>query len=250
MMGKYEPRLERKVAFVTGAAQGIGRAIVDAFAAQGARVIAADINSNKLAELASPPAIEVCALDVTDDGALRAVAQRHPEVNVIVNCVGYVASGSIITASREDLDRSYRLNVASVFSVTQAFLPAMLNRKHGTVINIASVVSTVKSAVDRCAYAASKGAVIAMTKSIALDLISHGIRCNSISPGTVHTPSLDERLAASPDPAAAMRQFVGRQPLGRLGTASEIAAVAVLLASEEAGFMTGSNVVIDGGFSL
>lgn len=243
-------RLDGKVALVTGAAQGIGRAIVEAYAAEGARVIAADINSAKLHQLPEHPAVEVCTLDVTDEAAIQAAAHRHREVNVLVNCAGYVATGSVLTASREDLECSYRLNVGSVFSMTQAFLPAMLERKSGSIINIASVVSTIKAAPNRCAYAASKGAVIALTKSIALDLIKRGIRCNSISPGTVHTPSLDERLAALPDPGEAMRQFVNRQPLGRLGRASEIAAAAVLLASEEACFMTGSNLVIDGGFSL
>lgn len=243
-------RLHGKIALVTGAAQGIGRAIVEAFAAEGARVIASDINAPGLHELPPHAAIEICTLDVMDDAAIRTVADRHREVNVLVNCAGYVAAGSILTASREELEHSYRLNVGSIFSMTQAFLPAMLERKNGCIINIASVVSTVKAAPDRCAYAASKGAVIALTKSIALDLIKQGIRCNSISPGTVHTPSLDERMAAFSNGEEAMQQFIDRQPLGRLGRASEIAAVAVLLASSEADFMTGSDLVIDGGFSL
>lgn len=244
------PRLRGEVAFVTGGAQGIGRAIVEAFVVQGARVIASDINRDKLSALPNSPLIDVYPLDVTDEHAVQIAAQQHPEVSILVNCAGYVATGSILTATRDDFDRSYRINTASVFSMTRAFLPPMLERKQGTIINIASVVSTVKAAANRCAYAASKGAVIALTKSIALDLIKHGIRCNSISPGTVHTPSLDDRMAALPDSDGAMRQFVARQPLGRLGTSNEIAAVAVLLASDEAAFMTGSNVVIDGGFSL
>jgi 2-keto-3-deoxy-L-fuconate dehydrogenase len=223
---------------------------VEAFAAEGARVIASDINTSGLLELLPHAAIEICTLDVTDDVAIRAVAHRHREVNVLVNCAGYVAAGSILTTSCEELEHSYRLNVGSVFSVTQAFLPAMLERKNGCIINIASVVSTIKAAPDRCVYAASKGAVIALTKSIALDLIKQGIRCNSISPGTVHTPSLDERMAAFSNGKEAMQQFIDRQPLGRLGRAAEIAAVAVLLASNEADFMTGSDLVIDGGFSL
>ncbi len=243
-------RLDGKVALVTGAARGIGRAIVDAFAAEGAWVIATDLDGAALDELPKHPALQTHALDVTDVSAIRAVASRHREVEVLVNCAGYVATGSILTASREDLERCHRINVGSVFSLTQAFLPAMLERRSGSIINIASVVSTVKAAADRCAYAASKGAVIALTKSIALDVIKYGIRCNSISPGTVLTPSLEDRLAARPDPEEAMRQFVSRQPLGRLGRAAEIAAVAVLLASDEAAFMTGSNVVVDGGFSL
>ncbi|MEP7242952.1 MAG: SDR family oxidoreductase [Gammaproteobacteria bacterium] len=243
-------RLTGKVALVTGAAQGIGRAIVAAFIAEGTRVIAADINRDRLQELSQLPGIEPCVLDVTDGPMILEAAKRHGDVNVLVNCAGFVASGSILTATREDLDRCYRLNVGSVFSVSQAFLPAMIDRRDGAIVNIASVVSTVKAAKDRCAYAASKGAVIALTKSMALDLIGYGVRCNAISPGTVHTPSLDERMAAQPDPDEAMRQFVARQPLGRLGQVEEIAAVAVLMASAEAQFMTGSNVVIDGGFSL
>jgi 2-keto-3-deoxy-L-fuconate dehydrogenase len=243
-------RLEAKVALVTGAAQGIGRAIVDSFAAEGARVIAADINLDKLRELPKHTAIEACRLDITDEIAIRAAAQRYRDVNVLVNCAGYVAAGSVLTASKEDLDHCYRLNVGSVFSMAQAFLPAMLERKKGSIINIASVVSTVKAANDRCPYAASKGAVIALTKSIALDFIREGIRCNAISPGTVHTPSLDERMATQAEPEQALRQFMGRQPMGRLGEAREIAALAVLLASDEALFMTGTNIVIDGGFSL
>jgi len=244
------PRLSGKTAVVTGAAQGICRAIVEAFAAEGATVIATDINRKKLQELPKQSAIEIHTLDITDPLAVQSVAHRYRETSVLVNCAGYVAIGSILTASRADLDLSYRLNVGAVFSMTQAFLPAMLERQSGSIVNIASVVSSIKAAPDRCAYATSKGAVIALTKSIALDLIKQGIRCNSISPGTVHTPSLDERMSTFLDPNEAMQEFVDRQPLGRLGRAEEIAAAAVLLASDEAPFMTGSNIVIDGGFSL
>jgi len=243
-------RLDGKIALVTGAAQGIGRAILDAFVSEGAHVIATDVNREKLESLDKLPGVGIYPLDVTDEAAIEAAAHRYPTVNVLVNCAGHVVTGSIFTASRDDLDRAYRVNVASIFSMSKAFLPAMLERRNGSIINIASVVSTVKSAADRCAYAASKGAVIALTKAVALDVIQHGIRCNCISPGTVHTPSLDARVAAQPDPTAAMRQFVSRQPMGRLAGAAEIAAVAVLLASDEATFMTGSNIVIDGGFSL
>jgi 2-keto-3-deoxy-L-fuconate dehydrogenase len=243
-------RLTGKVALVTGAAQGIGRAIVEAFAAQGARVIATDLQQKKLQELSEWPRVEHYLLDVTDESAIRAAAQRFQDVNVLVNCAGTVASGSILTASRDELLRAYEINVGSVFSMSQAFLPAMVGRRAGVIINIASVVSTVKAAADRCVYAASKGAVIALTKSVAFDVIQFGIRCNSISPGTVHTPSLEQRFAAHSDPEEARRLFIKRQPMGRLGRAAEIAAVAILLGSDEAAFMTGSNVVIDGGFSL
>jgi 2-keto-3-deoxy-L-fuconate dehydrogenase len=243
-------RLHGRLALVTGAAQGIGSAIADAFLAEDAEVIAADINLAKLEQSPGRPRMQLERLDVTDESAVRDIAERHRDVDVLVNCAGHVATGSILTASRADMERSYQVNVIAVFSMIRAFLPAMLARGRGSIINIGSVVSTVKSAADRCAYAASKGAVIALTKSVALDLIRCGIRCNVISPGTVHTPSLGDRVAAMPDPDDALRQFIARQPLGRLGRASEVAAVAVLLASDEAAFMTGSNVVIDGGFSL
>ena len=243
-------RLSGKVALVTGAAQGIGRAVAEVFVDEGARVIATDINFEKLQQLPKHSALEIQTLDVTDELAVQVIAQRHREVEVLVNCAGWVVAGSILNATREDFDRCYRLNVASIFSMTRTFLPGMLERKSGVIINVASVVSTVKAAADRCAYAASKGAVIALTRSIALDLVGHGIRCNAISPGTIDTPSLQERMAVDPDPEQARRQFLARQPMGRLGEAREIAAVAVLLASDEAAFMTGSNLVIDGGFSL
>jgi len=243
-------RLEGKVALITGAGQGIGRAIAEAFSAEGARVVATDIDTAKGGAPSETQFFTTEQLDVTDESAVSAIALRYRNINVLVNCVGYVASGSILTASRADFDRSYQVNVASMFAVTQACLPAMLERNDGSIINVASVVSTIKAASERCAYAMSKGAVLALTKAIACDLIKTGIRCNSISPGTVDTPSLAQRLAAHPDPAAAKAQFIARQPLGRLGRTQEIAAVAVLLASDEAKFMTGSNIVIDGGFSL
>ncbi len=243
-------RLQGKFALVTGAAQGIGRAIAEAFVAQGARVVACDINAGKLAELPDSAALERMELDVTDEAAIDRAAARLSADNVLVNCAGYVATGSILTASRKDLDRCHVMNVGSVFSMTKAFVPSMIEHGGGSIINIASVVSTVKTATERCAYATSKGAVIALTRSVALDLINQGVRCNCISPGTVHTPSLDDRMAAFADPEDAMRRFVARQPLQRLGTSEEIAAVAILLASDEAAFMTGSNIVIDGGFSL
>lgn len=243
-------RLRGKIAFVTGAARGIGLAVTETFLAEGARVIAADNNQQALSRLTDTPALEICYLDVTDEQAIKAASRKYDDVELLVNCAGYVAQGSIFQASRADVEHSYLMNVMSVFSMTQAFVPKMMERERGSIINIASVVSTVKAAADRCAYATSKGAVIALTKSVAFDLVRYGVRCNAISPGTVESPSLEERIAAAPDPEAARRSLISRQPLGRLGKPHEIAAVAALLASDEAGFITGTNIVIDGGFSL
>lgn len=239
-------RLSGKTCFVTGAAQGIGRGIAKAFLAESAEVVAADLHFDEGALAGA----ETCLLDVTDERAVAAAASAHPDVSVLINCVGYVATGTILDGSLEDFDRSMLLNVKSMALTCRAFLPAMLERKSGSIINIASVVSSVKAAPDRFAYATSKAAVIGLTMAIARDFIAEGIRCNAISPGTVDSPSLHRRWAATGDVDAAREAFIARQPMGRLGEASEIAAVAVLLASDEAAFMSGTNVVIDGGMSL
>lgn len=242
-------RLAGKTCFVTGAARGIGCAIAERFAADGAQVIAADLRFDE-ARSAGQNAITRIALDVTDETAVEAAARRCPEVSVLVNCVGYVATGALLDCEPAEFDRSMNLNVRSMVLTTRAFLPAMLQRRSGSIINIASVVSSVRAAPERFAYAASKAAVIGMTMSIARDYVAQGVRCNAISPGTVETPSLHDRFAATGDVAAARTAFVARQPMGRLGQAEEIAAVAAMLASDEATFMTGSNVIIDGGMSL
>ena len=241
-------RLTGKNCFVTGAAQGIGKAIAELFAHEGARVIAADLRFDS----GSAPVANVSEwlFDATDPAAVQAAATAHPRVSVLVNCVGYVANGSLLDCSPEDFDRSYEINVRSMMQVTRAFLPAMLRSCHGSIINIASVVSSVMAAPNRFAYGTTKAAVIGMTMSIARDYIQQGIRCNCISPGTVDTPSLHQRFAATGDIESARRTFIARQPMGRLGHASEVAATALLLASDEAAFMTGSNIVIDGGMSL
>jgi 2-keto-3-deoxy-L-fuconate dehydrogenase len=238
--------LAGKTCFVTGAAQGIGRAIAERFAAEGARVVAADL---RFAD-DGPRAVERVLIDVTDEAAVTAAATAHGDVTVLVNCVGYVAAGTVLDCDPADFDRSMSLNVRSMMLTIRAFLPAMLARGHGSIINIASVVSSVMGAPGRFAYGTSKAAVIGLTMSVARDYIAHGIRCNAISPGTIETPSLHERFAATGDPAAAHAAFVSRQPMGRLGRAEEIAATALLLASDQATFMTGTNVVIDGGMSL
>lgn len=239
-------RLAGKHCFVTGAAQGIGKSIALAFAREGASVTAADLGFKD----AMPAGIDTLLLDVTDEGAVKAAASKKQEVSVLVNCVGYVANGGALDTSMEDFDRSFTLNVRTMALTTRAFLPAMIERQHGSIINIASVVSSVMAAPNRFAYATTKAAVIGLTMSVALDYIRSGIRCNAISPGTIETPSLHDRWKATGDISAARAAFTARQPMGRLGAPHEVAAAAILLASDEAPFMTGSNIVVDGGMSL
>ncbi len=243
-------RLTGKTCIVTAAGQGIGRAIAEAFLGEGAQVIATDMRSTSLDQLAEHRKLERAVLDVTDQDAIRRLAKDHPEVDVLANCVGYVAHGTILDDGVATLRSSLDVNVCSMAAMIAAFLPAMLERGRGAIVNIASVVSSVKSAPDRFAYATSKAAVIGLTRSVARDFAARGVRCNSISPGTVDTPSLRMRVAATARAETAMGEFVARQPMGRLGAAEEVAAVAVLLATDEATFMTGANVVIDGGMSL
>jgi 2-keto-3-deoxy-L-fuconate dehydrogenase len=243
-------RLIGKRCLVTGAAQGIGRSIVDAFLREQATVLATDINLEGLRELSGVPRVEAVYLDVTDLSAAQRLADAHPDVNVLVNCAGHVAVGSALECTRADFARSIDVNMCSVLNMVQTFLPAMCKRRDGAIINIASVVSSRKAAPRRFAYAATKAAVLAMTRSIALDYIGEGVRCNAISPGTVDTPSLAVRIAASADPVGARDALTARQPLGRLGHPEEVAELAVLLAADEAKFMTGADLVIDGGMSL
>lgn len=240
-------RLEGKTCLVTGAGQGIGQAIAEAFAAEGASVVAADL---RFVSGGDDPAISRRELDVTDEAAVAALAAEQRDVSVLVNCVGYVAAGKLLDCTPAEFDRSIALNVRSMMLTCRAFLPAMLERRSGAIVNIASVVSSVMAAPDRFAYATSKAAVIGLTMAIARDYIGDGIRCNAISPGTVESPSLHDRWKATGDVDAARAAFIARQPMGRLGSPLEIAAMAVTLASDETGFMTGSNVIIDGGMSL
>ena len=242
-------RLEGKLAVVTAAAQGIGQGIALAFAAEGARVIGVDLNADRLAGIKNDR-IETIALDVTDPEAFGRAISAYSDIGILVNCVGYVDSGTILDTSREALEKSFRINICSAYSAIRGVLPKMLARGGGAIINIASVVSSTKGVPDRFAYGTTKAAMIGLTKSVARDFIGQGIRCNAISPGTVHTPSLEQRLAANGDLETARTQFVARQPMGRFGTTEEIAATAVFLASDEAPFMTGTDIIVDGGMSL
>ena len=244
-------RLEGKRAFVTGAAQGIGRATALAMAAEGARVLATDLNGEKVAELAAQsPAIEGAALDVTDGAAVAALAERSGALDVLVNVAGFVHHGSILECEESDWDFSFDLNVKSMYRIIRAFLPAMLEAGGGSIVNIASVAGSIRGLPKRFVYGASKAAVIGLTKAVAADFITQGLRCNAICPGTVQSPSLDERIGAFDDPIEARKAFIARQPMGRLGTAEEIAALAVHLASDEAAFTTGTTMIVDGGVSL
>jgi 2-keto-3-deoxy-L-fuconate dehydrogenase len=240
-------RLEGKICFVTAAAQGIGRSIVESFLAEGAHVVAADL---RFAEAEARPGLIRLIVDATQEQAVAAAAAAHPDVSVLVNCVGYVANGTVLESSLADFDRSMCINVRSMVLSIREFLPAMVARGSGVIINIASVVSSVMAAPNRFAYGTSKAAVVGLTMSVARDYIAKGIRCNAISPGTIDTPSLHDRFAQWGDIEKARAAFIARQPMGRLGQASEIAATAVFLASDEAPFMSGANLVIDGGMSL
>jgi len=238
-------RLAGKRAFVTAAGQGIGRAIAASFLREGAAVVATDLKGDLLAGL---DGAETQALDVTDKTALtRAVQDARPDI--LVNCAGFVHSGTILDATDEEFDFAFGLNVRSQFHAMQAALPGMIERGGGSIINIASVASSIVAAPNRCVYGASKAAVIGMTKSVALDFVTKGIRVNAICPGTVDSPSLHDRLRAMGDYEAALKAFVARQPMGRIGAAEEVAHLAVYLASDESAFTTGQAHVIDGGWA-
>ena len=247
-------RLAGKTAFVTAAGQGIGRAIALAFVHEGAKVVATDVNAVALAALAADPGCSTAGRDATDGDAIVAAAARHGPVDVLVNAAGYVHAGSILDCSEADWDFAMQLNVRSQFRTIKAFLPGMLARGGGSIINIASVVGSLKGAPNRFVYGTSKAAVIGLTKAVAADFVTRGVRCNAICPGTVESPSLRDRIAAQAaasgqTPAQVEALFVGRQPMGRLGRVEEIAALAVYLASDEASFTTGTAQVIDGGWS-
>lgn len=244
-------RLQGKTALITAAGQGIGRAAALAFTREGAAVQATDINEQTLQALAAEePGIRVAPLDVTDDNAIECFVTSLETVDVLLNCAGYVHHGTILDCEPRDWDFSFDLNVKSMYRMIRACLPGMLSREHGSIINMASAASSIKGAPNRFVYGATKGAVIGLTKALAADYVGRGIRCNAICPGTVDTPSLHDRVAAQGDAEKARATFVARQPMGRLGTAEEIAALAVYLASDESAFTTGTTHVIDGGWTI
>ena len=243
-------RLTGKRALVTAAAQGIGRATAEAFAAEGAQVIATDVHEDNLAQLSGVSGVSTRRLDVTDADSVAATAADVGAVDILFNCAGFVHHGSVLDCGESDWDFSFDLNVKSMYFTIRAFLPAMIDAGGGSIINMSSVASSIKGIAHRCVYGASKAAVIGLTKSVAADYIDRGVRCNAICPGTVESPSLQGRIDAFDDPVEARRAFIARQPLGRLGTAEEIAAMAVYLASDESAFTTGTNMVVDGGVTL
>jgi 2-keto-3-deoxy-L-fuconate dehydrogenase len=249
-------RLKGKVALVTAAGQGIGRAIAESFAAEGAIVIATDLAEDKLAGL---NAAQRCELDVGAQPDIEALARRVGSafggLDILVNCAGYVHHGTVLDCSERDWDFSFDLNVKSMHRTIKTFLPGMLEKKSGSIVNIASAVSSIRGVPNRYAYGATKAAVIGLTKAVAADFITHGIRANAICPGTIESPSLDERVAAlskaTGRSVAAVRQdFVARQPMGRLGTPAEVAALALFLAGDEASYITGQAHLVDGGMAL
>jgi 2-keto-3-deoxy-L-fuconate dehydrogenase len=244
-------RLAGKIALVTAAGQGIGRATAIAFADEGAVVWATDINEEALTALRNDhPGIRIRRLDVLQAQEVAEIAADVGTLDVLFNCAGFVHHGSILECEEKDWDFSFNLNVKSMYRTCRAFLPAMLDAGKGSIINMASAASSIKAAPNRFVYASTKAAVIGFTKAIAVDFIRKGIRCNAICPGTVQSPSLDERIAAQGNVEKARSEFVARQPMGRLGSPEEIAALAVYLASDESSYTTGQTHIIDGGFTL
>jgi len=239
-------RLDGKTALITGAAQGIGRASAELFAAEGARVIATDINVEALRDLHG---CEVYGLDVLKSDEVKLLAQQIGPVDILFNCAGYVHNGTILDCDEQDWHFSFDLNVTSMYRMIRAVLPGMVSNGGGSIINMSSVASSIKGAPNRFAYGMTKAAVIGLTKGVAADFVTQGVRCNAICPGTVQTPSLEQRMQATGDYETAYKNFVARQPMGRLGTPREMAELALYLASDASSFTTGTINVIDGGWS-
>lgn len=242
-------RLAGKTAFVTAAAQGIGRACAEALRREGAVVWATDLNADKVGELEALDGVTTAGLDVTDADAVAAMATCVGGIDVLVNCAGFVHHGTILDCASDDWDFSFNLNVRSMYLTISAFLPGMIQEGGGAIVNIASVAGSITGIPNRFAYGASKAAVIGLTRSVAKDFVEQGVRCNSICPGTVQSPSLDDRINAFDDPVEARKAFIARQPMGRLGEGSEVGDLCVYLASDEARFVTGTEMIIDGGIT-
>ena len=244
-------RLKSKNIIVTAAGQGIGKATAIAYHNEGAHVIATDLNDKTLAELNKEfPNIKVRTLDSTDNSAILEFVKTLDKVDVLFNAVGFVHHGTILECEEKDWDFSFNVNIKAMYFMCKAVLPLMIKQNGGSIVNISSCASSLKGFPNRFAYGTSKGAVIALTKSIAADFVKKNIRCNSIAPGTVFSPSWQDRVNQSPDPIQAKKDFIARQPMGRLGTAEEIASMAIYLASDESTFTTGTTISVDGGISI
>ena len=244
-------KLENKNIIVTAAGQGIGRATAIAYSKEGANVTATDINEKTLKSLNEEfPNIKVSILDSTKNDEIKVFFSKIDKVDVLFNAVGYVHHGTIMECEEKDWDFSFNVNVKSMYLMIKEILPKMIKHNKGNIINMSSIVSSLRGLPNRFAYGATKAAIVGLTKSIAADFIKSNIRCNAIAPGTVHTPSWEDRVAAAPDPVKAKKDFIARQPMGRLATAEEIAALAVYLASDESDFITGVVHPIDGGMSI
>lgn len=249
-MTQRNGRLAGKKILITAAGQGIGRTSAEQFAAEGAIVTACDINAGTLAELSNVQGVTTRLLDVTDKKAVETAVVEIGTLDVLFNCAGYVASGSILECEEEDWDFSFQLNVTSMYRLSKLVLPGMIAQGGGSIINMSSVASSMKGVPNRFAYSASKAAVLGLTKAIAADHISQGIRCNAICPGTVDSPSMHGRLRATGNYEQALSDFIARQPMGRIGKPEEIAALALYLASDESAFTTGQSLAIDGGWTV
>ncbi|MFT6044318.1 MAG: 2-keto-3-deoxy-L-fuconate dehydrogenase [Arenicella sp.] len=239
-------QLTGKTVFITAAGQGIGKATAELFSAEGATVHASDINGDALKELKG---VQTHILDVTDGDAINQLADEIGAIDVLFNCAGFVHNGTLLECEKADWDFSFAINVTSMFQMIQAFLPGMLTAGQGSIINMSSVASSIKGVPNRYVYSTTKAAVIGLTKSVAADYVQQGIRCNAICPGTVQSPSLDQRLAAGGNYESALEEFIARQPMGRIGHPDEIAKLALYLASDASAYTTGQSHVIDGGWS-
>ena len=243
-------RLQGKTALITAAGQGIGKATALAFAKEGAQVWATDVNPKLLESYAGVANVQTAVLDVLDKAVIQKFTADLPALNVLFNCAGFVANGALLDATDADWEFSFNLNARAQFWMIQATLPKMIANGGGSIINMASVCSSIKGLPNRFIYGASKAAVIGLTKSVAADYVGQGIRCNAICPGTVDTPSLADRINAFADPVEARKAFIARQPMGRLAKAEEIAPAVVFLASDESVFVTGQNYLVDGGITI